>query len=158
MKLKVCGMKYNPVEVMALRPDYLGFIFWDGTPRNFTLPKLPDLPTGVQAVGVFVDESIPTLVKRIKSYGLHGVQLHGKESPEYCRELRTKDLDCYLAVMLEVLGQVDGGHAAAADFRLDQVAIRKRSLELFWNVGHRDGSRLATILSYGLPKGRARSS
>jgi phosphoribosylanthranilate isomerase len=89
MKLKVCGMKYNPGEVVALGPDYLGFIFWDGTPRDFTGRKMPVLPETVRAVGVFVDEQIPTVAGRITSYGLDGVQLHGQESAGYCKSLRT---------------------------------------------------------------------
>jgi phosphoribosylanthranilate isomerase len=88
MKLKVCGMKYNPAEVMALSPDYLGFIFWEGTPRNFTGEKMPDLPEGMRAVGVFVDEAAATLAERVKSHGLHAVQLHGGESPGYCAALK----------------------------------------------------------------------
>lgn len=90
MKLKVCGMKYNPTEVMALTPEYLGFIFWEGSPRNFTGEKLPKLTDGIQAIGVFVDEAIPTLLAKVKSYGLMGAQLHGQESPEYCSELRER--------------------------------------------------------------------
>jgi phosphoribosylanthranilate isomerase len=44
MKLKICGMKYpeNILEVAALLPDYMGFIFWknrlDILMRKF-LPK-----------------------------------------------------------------------------------------------------------------------
>ncbi|MDM9632379.1 phosphoribosylanthranilate isomerase [Robiginitalea aurantiaca] len=90
MKLKVCGMKYNPSEVMALGPDYLGFIFWEGTPRNFTGEEIPALPREIRAVGVFVDEAIPVLIERVKTYGLRAVQLHGKESPEYCSELQER--------------------------------------------------------------------
>ena len=37
MKLKVCGMKYleNIQQVAELKPDYLGFIFYEKSPRNF---------------------------------------------------------------------------------------------------------------------------
>lgn len=83
-------MKYNPTEVMALCPEYLGFIFWEGTPRDFTGKKMPELSEGVRAVGVFVNETIPTLLSRIKTYDLKGVQLHGQEDAAYCAELRTE--------------------------------------------------------------------
>lgn len=26
-KIKICGMKHNVAEIVALQPDYLGFIF-----------------------------------------------------------------------------------------------------------------------------------
>ncbi|MGB5507963.1 phosphoribosylanthranilate isomerase [Robiginitalea sp.] len=87
MKFKVCGMKYNPAEVIQLGPDYLGFIFWEGTPRNFTGQEIPELPVNTKAVGVFVDESIENIFGIIEKYGLKGVQLHGQESVEYCFEL-----------------------------------------------------------------------
>lgn len=87
MKFKVCGMKYNPAEVIQLGPDYVGFIFWEGTPRNFTGQEIPELPVNTKAVGVFVDESIENIFGIIEKYGLKGVQLHGQESVEYCFEL-----------------------------------------------------------------------
>jgi len=87
MKLKVCGMKYNPSEVAALRPDYLGFIFWDRSPRCFD-QEIPKLPSKIQKVGVFVDASLEEVVQKIKKYGLQAVQLHGNESPEFCRKLK----------------------------------------------------------------------
>jgi phosphoribosylanthranilate isomerase len=46
MKLKICGMKYqeNILEVAELQPDYLGFIFYEKSPRYFdgVIPKLQD--------------------------------------------------------------------------------------------------------------------
>jgi phosphoribosylanthranilate isomerase len=87
MTLKVCGMKYNPSGVMALAPEYLGFIFWSGTPRDFTGQTMPEIPENTKAIGVFVDESIETLLETVKTYKLKGVQLHGQESPDYCAEL-----------------------------------------------------------------------
>ena len=87
MKLKVCGMKYNPTEVMALGPEYVGFIFWGGTPRNFTGRTMPEIPENTKAIGVFVDESLEMLLKTVKACKLKGVQLHGQESQDYCAEL-----------------------------------------------------------------------
>ncbi len=87
MKLKVCGMKYNPGEVAALQPDYLGFIFWEKSPRSFD-GEIPKLPPGIKKVGVFVNASLDEVVAKIKEYHLQAVQLHGSESPEFCKELK----------------------------------------------------------------------
>lgn len=88
MKLKVCGMKYsdNIEEVSTLKPDYLGFIFYENSPRNFNGPKfsLKD----ISAVGVFVNAEQKTILGRINKYRLKAVQLHGEESPEYCVKLK----------------------------------------------------------------------
>jgi len=89
MKLKVCGMKLNTAEVAALQPDYLGFIFWEPSSRFFDA-EIPELPSGVQKVGVFVDASIDEILAKVKKYKLQAVQLHGKEGPEFCAQLRIR--------------------------------------------------------------------
>src|SRR5690606_42061880 len=89
MKLKVCGMKYpdNILKVGSLQPDYLGFIFYEKSPRNFTGP-LPELPESIKKIGVFVDATALEVMVKVAQFGLNGIQLHGKESPAYCEELK----------------------------------------------------------------------
>ncbi len=90
MKVKVCGMKYpeNMEEVARLAPDYLGFIFWEPSPRYFS-GSLPELPEHIRKVGVFVDASIDDILEKARDLSLDLIQLHGKESPEFCSSLRT---------------------------------------------------------------------
>ena len=90
MKIKVCGMKYpeNMSEVAALEPDYLGFIFWEHSPRSFS-GSLPPLSTNIRKVGVFVDARIGYILEKTMDFSLDLIQLHGKETPEFCAELRT---------------------------------------------------------------------
>lgn len=80
-------MKYNTAEVAALQPDYLGFIFYDKSPRNFE-GAIPELPKSIKKVGVFVDEAIDVIIQKIKKFGLDAIQLHGNESPDYCKLLK----------------------------------------------------------------------
>ena len=42
------------------------------------------------------------------------------------RPARAEDLDRDVAVVLRVVGQVDAGHAAAADLSIERVAVRER--------------------------------
>ncbi len=77
-------MKYNTSEVAALQPDYLGFIFYDKSPRNFE-GIIPDLPKSIKKVGVFVDEAINVILQKIEKYEFGAIQLHGNESPDYCK-------------------------------------------------------------------------
>ncbi|RCT55523.1 phosphoribosylanthranilate isomerase [Winogradskyella sp. KYW1333] len=93
MKLKVCGMKYlNNMEAVAkLRPDFLGFIFYDKSSRYFN-GNLPYLPQAIKKVGVFVNEDLETLQSIIKKQKLDVVQLHGQESPEYCSQLENAEI------------------------------------------------------------------
>ncbi|MEC3907152.1 phosphoribosylanthranilate isomerase [Tamlana sp. 2201CG12-4] len=89
MKLKVCGMKYsdNIKQVAALQPDYLGFIFYEKSARHFDAEIIPDISNTIKKTGVFVDASLGFILEKINKYGLNAIQLHGKESPEYCKDL-----------------------------------------------------------------------
>ncbi|WP_299435702.1 phosphoribosylanthranilate isomerase [uncultured Maribacter sp.] len=88
-KLKICGMNLNISEVASLTPDYLGFIFWEPSKRHFN-SQMPELQHSIKKVGVFVNESLQEILYKIQEYNLLGVQLHGKESPEFCKELQEK--------------------------------------------------------------------
>lgn len=91
MKLKICGMKYpdNILEVGSLLPDYMGFIFWEKSARYFD-GDLPNLPKSIRKVGVFVNESIPVILEKIAKYDLQVIQLHGHESEEFCKDLKSE--------------------------------------------------------------------
>jgi len=94
MKLKVCGMKYqdNINEVALLQPDYLGFIFYEKSARHFE-SVIPEISKSIKKVGVFVDADIEEVIKTIKKHHLHAVQLHGHETPEYCKNLQSQDIE-----------------------------------------------------------------
>lgn len=89
MKLKVCGMKYveNIRSVAEVKPNYMGFIFYEKSKRNFE-GIIPDLPKGIKKAGVFVNEPLEILVSLVEEYQLEAVQLHGEESVAYIQELR----------------------------------------------------------------------
>jgi len=82
-------MKYqdNMKAVAALQPDYLGFIFYDKSPRNFQ-GDIASLPSTIKKTGVFVDAPIDFIINKVKQYNFKTVQLHGDETPKYCLELK----------------------------------------------------------------------
>ncbi|WP_226913078.1 phosphoribosylanthranilate isomerase [Flavicella marina] len=89
MKIKICGMgsPENILEVAALHPDYLGFIFFEKSARNFT-GEIPELPAEIIKTGVFVNATVDFVKEKIARFGFGAVQLHGKESPEFCDEIK----------------------------------------------------------------------
>lgn len=91
MKLKICGMKYpeNILEVGALLPDYMGFIFWEKSARHFN-GIIPELPKSIQKVGVFVNATLEEILEKIEKNDLQAVQLHGEESVDFCETLKKK--------------------------------------------------------------------
>ena len=85
MKLKVCGMREaeNIAALTELKPDYIGFIFWAPSSR-YVNDNTPKLPKSIKKTGVFVDASLDYIQSCIETHHLQAVQLHGKETPEYC--------------------------------------------------------------------------
>lgn len=90
IKLKICGMKdsENIMEISALQPDYLGFIFWEKSKRNMTLDVIPELLETTKRVGVFVNASIQEIASKINQYQLDIIQLHGNESVIFCKNVK----------------------------------------------------------------------
>ena len=89
MKLKICGMKSenNILDIAEMQPDYMGFIFYEKSPRNFTT-EIPELSQDIKKIGVFVNAKLDFIVDKIEKHNLQGVQLHGDESPELCASLK----------------------------------------------------------------------
>jgi len=91
MEIKICGITNleDAINACACGADALGFIFYLQTPRYVTPVTARDiikrLPREIAKVGVFVNHDIQ-FVKDIYDFcGLDLIQLHGDESPEYCR-------------------------------------------------------------------------
>jgi len=89
MIIKVCGMREesNIRAVEQLDIDWMGFIFYSGSPR-YAGEKLTCIPRKVKRVGVFVNEELKIVRERALQNRLHIIQLHGGESPAYCKGLQ----------------------------------------------------------------------
>lgn len=91
IKIKICGMGavQNILEVASLKPDYLGFIFYENSPRNFQ-SQIPQLPEGIKKTGVFVDAPLDFILEKNAKYNFQALQLHGDETADFCNALRKK--------------------------------------------------------------------
>jgi len=94
LKLKICGMKFaaNIAAVASLQPDYLGFIFYGQSPRfisDVSAELIKYIPSEIKTVGVFVNEDLEVVKKKVNLYQLKAVQLHGNEAPGYCADLKS---------------------------------------------------------------------
>ncbi len=93
--LKVCGLtKRDQIqELIAMNADFLGFIFYEKSPRyvlnHLTLEEISliDYPG---KVGVFVNEEVDKIVEITQKAGLNFIQLHGDESDDFMIELKKK--------------------------------------------------------------------
>jgi phosphoribosylanthranilate isomerase len=88
-KIKICGITNLEDGRFAsgLFVDYLGFIFYDKSPRYIEPAKAGAIINwleGPEKVGVFVNQPLDEVNATAKETGLDLVQLHGNETPEYC--------------------------------------------------------------------------
>ena len=83
LKVKICGMKHNVAEVAALKPDYLGFIFYGNSPRNYKESKIINISEDIKKVGIFVDQSVEEIIVLIEKFQLDVIQLHGEQPVEF---------------------------------------------------------------------------
>lgn len=98
MKLfvKICGLcTPEDVEAVAeLKPDALGFVFWQKSRRAVKAEDVADwtkgLSSSIQKVGVFVDSPLAEVARAIQRAKLDVVQLHGHEPPEICELMPVK--------------------------------------------------------------------
>lgn len=107
--IKVCGMTDadNIRQVEALGVDLIGFILYPKSPRF--LYEVPDyLPQHAQRVGVFVNATKDTVLMYADRLSLDYVQLHGHESPDYCRNLRRQGLKVIKAIAVATPSDLAG--------------------------------------------------
>ncbi|MDR2040083.1 MAG: phosphoribosylanthranilate isomerase [Bacteroidales bacterium] len=96
MKVKVCGMREirNITEIARLVPDFMGFIFYVGSPRFVEdlhpLALDSTLSPKTKRVGVFVNEPEEQIEETAVKYKLDCIQLHGIEPPDFCVKLRNR--------------------------------------------------------------------
>ncbi len=100
-RVKVCGITRAEDARLAVDcgADAVGFIFFAGSPRALqpaaAAAIIAELPPLVHRVGVFVDAPLSEVVATA-AVGLSAIQLHGRESSDYCRQLRRALPHCTL--------------------------------------------------------------
>ena len=101
VKVKVCGMTSLKDALVAVEggADAVGFIFYKKSPRSVTMKTVREivleLPPFVDTVGVFVDETAEQINKIADYCNLDIIQLHGDESPTYCKKIRRKVIKAF---------------------------------------------------------------
>ena len=131
-RVKICGTTQaaDAACAVAAGVDALGFIFFPKSPRNIE-PRaaqtiIAGLPPLVDAVGVFVNETLSRVQEIAAFCGLNTIQLHGAESPEYCRELASTLPCCRLLKAFRI-----GSHSTAADITPYAEVVQGYLLDTF---------------------------
>ena len=79
--------------------DAVGFVFYKDSPRNVSQKEVKDiigqLPPFVETVGVFVNETSHKINHIAEQCRLTAVQLHGDESPGFCRRIKRRVIKAF---------------------------------------------------------------
>jgi phosphoribosylanthranilate isomerase len=158
-EIKVCGITNidDARHACACGVDALGFVFHPASPRAVTPLQareiVADLPPGVATVGVFVNADADRVRETVRFCGLDLIQLHGDESPGFCRQFDpaavikavppaaatdTAGLEQYRVRALLVdarEGSRYGGTGKTADWELAARLARRRPLILAGGLG-----------------------
>jgi len=145
LKIKICGITRPEDAVAAAEEgaDYVGLIFAKSA-RKIEVKTAQDilwtLPKGVDAVGVFMNQTLEEVRRVLDATGLKIAQLHGDESARFCKELGApviKTFDTFNDGSLEKLKKFDafaflldlpkgGGAGARAQVDPEWAVLAKR--------------------------------
>lgn len=94
LSVKICGLSQPESVDAALKAGarYLGFVFFEKSPRNVTPSEAAaltaDVPLGIARVGLFVNPDDAALQGTLAQVPLDIIQLHGHESPARVAEVK----------------------------------------------------------------------
>lgn len=156
-KLKLCGLSRmeDIIAVNEIKPDYIGFVFAESrrqvSCRQAELLK-ERLNPGILAVGVFVNASLPEILKLAegedcrKGHGIkkgHGIidliQLHGDEDESYIRSLKEYTAKPVIkAVRVENREQILEAQQLPCDYLLLDTFVKGQyggcGIQFDWNL------------------------
>ncbi len=112
MKIKICGL--NPTRdvqlCLNLNVDYLGFIFYEKSPRNLSLLDIKILSKynkkNSEFVAVTVNPSNEFIEKNLKE-NFDYIQLHGSETVERINEIKSMGFKIIKAIKVKDKQDID---------------------------------------------------
>jgi phosphoribosylanthranilate isomerase len=158
IEVKICGItnKEDALAAAKCGASALGFIFYPPSPRYIKpedARKIIDaLPKEIVKVGIFVNEKSEEIQRVMKYCALDMIQLHGDESPDYCRAF----LPSGIIKAVELKNDDDLNLACIYDVAAILVDCRHAGLyggtgkKANWELAERLQHRKPLILSGGL--------
>lgn len=110
-RIKLCGLtRIQDIEIAnKLKPEYIGFIFWDRSSRNVSAIQAArlkgKLDPEIKAVGVFVDAPAEQVISYYNVGIIDIAQLHGNENEEYIKKLHDAGLTVIKAFKMKKTGE-----------------------------------------------------
>jgi phosphoribosylanthranilate isomerase len=157
IKVKVCGTTSLKDALFAVESgaDALGFIFYKKSPRCISQKEVKDivaqLPPFVETVGVFVNEASDKVNRIAEQCRLTAVQLHGDESPAFCRRIKRRVIKVFRVLDADSFKGISNYDVSG--FLLDSYNDESRGgtgKAFDWNLALRAKKQGPIILAGGL--------
>jgi phosphoribosylanthranilate isomerase len=142
-QVKICGITNKEDALAAVQSGAaaLGFIFYQSSPRYITpenaLKIISALPDKVIKVGVFVNEKADEIKRIMDCCALDMIQLHGDETPDFCRQFPSSIIIKALAL------RNDGDVNFALNYHVAAILIDSRHAGLYGGTGKKANWDLA---------------
>ena len=112
MKVKICGLQpVRDVQLcIDLKVDFLGFVFYDKSPRNLSLQDVQKLKEYKKNNSSFVAVTVnPSneFVKNVISENFDYIQLHGTETNTRVEEIKSMGLKIIKAIKISKASDID---------------------------------------------------
>ena len=159
--VKICGITNleDALAAVDAGADALGFNFYPRSPRYISPADAREiidrLPPTVLRVGVFVNEELQSLLRVVSEANLTAVQLHGDETPEYCKQLGGK----YVIKAFGATKTFDW--SAAGRYDVEAIMLDSKDEVLYggtgrvfdWTVAQREGQSVKSVAKLFLAGG-----
>lgn len=158
-KIKICGIRREAdVEILnKFLPDYAGFVF-ARSKRQVSIETVKLLAglldRRIKKVGIFVNETIESVLEKSIECKLDAIQLHGDETPDYVSELKQRGIEIWKAIRVKN----DHSLIATRDYNADKYVLdcwQKESyggtgMAFDWNIAAEAERHYDIILAGGL--------
>ena len=134
-EIKICGItnKEDALFAASCGADALGFIFYPPSPRYISSERVGEiiecLPEEIVKVGVFVNQDADEVERIHEHCGLDLIQLHGDESPAYCRRFNP-------SILIKALSPKNDADLNVLDsYEVRAILVDARDKGLFGGTG-----------------------
>ncbi|MBA7632169.1 N-(5'-phosphoribosyl)anthranilate isomerase [subsurface metagenome] len=158
VKVKICGITNykDAAAAVDMGADLLGFNFYPKSPRYIAPAKAVEiinkLPAFIDLAGVFVNESIEKIHETKNFCQLDWLQLHGDESPQFCKQFLSHSVKIMKAIRVKDQKDIERAESFFTDaILLDAFHPEKyggTGLTFDWNIVGHIGKRI--FLSGGI--------
>jgi phosphoribosylanthranilate isomerase len=158
VQVKICGITNLEDAQAAVEAgaDALGFVFYPPSPRHVSPEQAAQiilkLPPFVTTVGLFVDVACDMVNDLAARCGLDRIQLHGRETPAFCRQVKQPVIKAFRIKNAESLVHLSGYSVSAylLDAHVEGALPGGTGASFSWDLAARAKPYGPVILAGGL--------